>query len=386
MNALRTNGCSKRFALVAAVLLLLAPLIADRAASASSSTREYLPYLVTRAGTSDVIYTLWQREGCVTRSCLRLERSDNGGRTFTDVTPPPAAPIKVGMEGETPLIDEMTFVNASIGYAVEAPNNGRNWQSSHYFLTTNGAHSWRRVTISPRVYNFGVVVTNRYVYALTAECATKGPPCDHFALHRAPVGSGAWTRLTIPPTLLEPPFANLALAGYGLSVWLTAEDKSSPYPGVLATSRDEGRTFTVLLQQNLQSPGNCGLLPMSNSVIWANCWQGMGDDSVVYSHDGGENWQAQSTGPLVVGSVDAFDPITAQTAYFVNGSHPNVIDKIADEASRPTVVCSLPKDHYWSTLVFTNARDGVALTLNDGPNLQLWGTDNAGKQWRRIHV
>jgi hypothetical protein len=386
VNALAKARSSKRFALVATALLFLAPLVTINAASAASATRAFLPYLVTRAGTSDVIYALWQEEGCATRSCLRLERSDNGGRTFRDVTAPPAAPIKVGMEGEIPLIDEMTFATASIGYAVEAPNNGRNWQSSSYFLTTNGARSWHKVTVGTHPYNFGVVATSQYVYALTADCATKGPGCDHFSLRRAPVGSGAWTRLTIPPTLLEPPFANLALAGYGSSVWLTAEDKSSPYPGVLATSRDEGRAFTVVLQQNLQSPGNCGLLPMSTSVLWANCWQGMGDDSVVYSHDGGEKWQAQSTGPLVVGGVDAFDPITAQTAYLINGSHPNVIEKITDEASRPTVVCSLPKDHYWSSLVFTNARDGVALTLNDGPNLQLWGTDSAGKQWSRIRV
>jgi hypothetical protein len=63
-----------------------------------------------------------------------------------------------------------------------------------------------------------------------------------------------------------------------------------------------------------------------------------------------------------------------------------VIDKIVDEASRPLVVSSLPKGRYWSSLVFTNARDGVALTLNDGPNLQLWGTNSAGEKWRRIRA
>ena len=383
MNA-DLKRCVSLLFLAVLVLAFFAPVVS---ASGASSAKAFLPYVVTRAGTSDVIYALWQKDGCDTRACIRLTRSNNGGRTFANVTVPPVVAIKPGMGGVTPLIDDLEFANASVGYAVEAPNNGRNWQGSTYFVTTNGARTWRKVAVGPHPYNFGIVTTSRYVYALTAECPSKGPECGHFALRRAALGGTTWTTVSMPSTLLKPPMSNLTVAGYGNSVWVSAEDKANPYPGVLATSRNEGRTFTVRLQHNLQSPGNCGLLPMSNVVIWANCWQGMGDDSVVYSHDGGEKWQAQSSGPLVVGSVDAFDPISARTAYFINGLHPDVINRIVDEASRPLAVCSLPAGHHWSSLVFTNARDGVALTLNDGPpSLQLWGTDSAGKKWRRIQV
>jgi hypothetical protein len=87
-----------------------------------------------------------------------------------------------------------------------------------------------------------------------------------------------------------------------------------------------------------------------------------------------------------VGSVDAFDPISVRTAYFINGLHPEVIDKIAHEASRPLIVCTLPAGRYWSSIVFTNARDGIALTRNDGSTLQLWGTDSGGRRWWRIRA
>jgi hypothetical protein len=42
--------------------------------------------------------------------------------------------------------------------------------------------------------------------------------------------------------------------------------------------------------------------------------------------------------------------------------------------------------HYWSSIIFTNARDGEAITLNDGPNPQLWGTDTGGATWWRIRA
>jgi hypothetical protein len=386
VKAVRQSGVAGSLSFVVAVFCVIAALAVHVPVAAASSTRAFLPYVVVRAGDSNVVYALWQKEGCFARSCVRLERSNNGGRTFVNVSVPPIAAITPGMEGVTPVIDELTFANASVGYAVEAPNNGSRWQGSSYFGTTNGARSWHKVTIGPHPYNFGVVTTHRYVYALTAECPTKGAQCGHFALRRAEVGTDAWTTLAIPPTLLEPRIANLTLAAYGSTLWVAGEDKSSPYPGVLATSHNAGASFTTDFQRNLQSPGNCGLLPMSTSVVWANCWQGMDDDSVVYSHDGGEKWQAQTSGPLVVGSVAAFDPISARTAYFINGSRPDVLDRIADEASRPVTVGSLPQGHYWSTLVFTNARDGLALTRNDGPNLQLWGTDTAGQKWWRVRV
>ena len=103
----------------------------------------------------------------------------------------------------TPLIDELVFAKASVGYAVEAPNNGRDWQGSNYFVTTNGARSWRKIAIGPHPYNFGIVTTSQYVYALTAECPTKGAQCGHFALRRAALGSSTWTTVSIPLALLE---------------------------------------------------------------------------------------------------------------------------------------------------------------------------------------
>ena len=149
MKAVRQSGVAGSLSFVVAVFCVIAALAVHVPVAAASSTRAFLPYVVVRAGDSNVVYALWQKEGCFARSCVRLERSNNGGRTFVNVSVPPIAAITPGMEGVTPVIDELTFANASVGYAVEAPNNGSRWQGSSYFGTTNGARSWHKVTIGP---------------------------------------------------------------------------------------------------------------------------------------------------------------------------------------------------------------------------------------------
>jgi hypothetical protein len=42
--------------------------------------------------------------------------------------------------------------------------------------------------------------------------------------------------------------------------------------------------------------------------------------------------------------------------------------------------------HSWTALDFTNARDGVALTLNDAPSPGLWNTSDGGLTGRRVTI
>ena len=376
----------KRMARLAlCVVMLGSGVIVAVPSSASSVSSDFVPYIVTRAGTSGVLYALWQQGACALQRCVRLERSSNGGRTFTSVSVPPVGHIHPGMLGDTPVIDELAFVSPSVGYAVEAPNNGPEWLSATYFLTTNGAKTWRRIDVAPHVYSFGLATSQHYVYTITADCLSKGA-CSKFVLRRAAVGTSTWTTVTMPYDITRWDGGNLDVAAFGSDVWLTTQDQTTkPYPPYLATSHNEGRTFTTAVQPDLTSPGVCGIIPASAVIVWADCDGGNMEDGIVYSGDGGTHWESRSVRELLTYyGVPAFDPISSHTAYFINSSHPSTLFRVSSETSPPEKVASMPKGHYWHALDFTNARDGVALTQNDAPRAQLWSTRNGGRTWRRV--
>jgi hypothetical protein len=355
--------------------------------SASSGSTDFQPYIVTRAGTSGVLYALWQRGSCALQQCVRLERSMNGGRTFASVAVPPVGHIHPAMAGDTPVIAQLAFVNPSVGYAVEAPNSGPVWLSAKYFLTTNGAKSWRQINIAPHVYSFGLAISQHYVYAITADCSQTAL-CTRYVLRRAVVGTSTWTTVKMPYDITRWDGGNLAVAAFGSDVWLTTQDQTTmPYPPYLATSHNEGRTFTTAVQPDLTSPGVCGIIPASTAVVWADCDGGNMEDNIVYSGDGGTHWVSRSVkGLLTYQGVPAFDPISSHTAYFINSTYPSTLFRVSSETSPPVKVASMPKGHYWHALDFTNARDGVALTQNDAPTSQLWDTNDGGRTWRRLSV
>jgi hypothetical protein len=261
------------------------------------------------------------------------------------------------------------------------------WLTAKYFLTTNGAKSWRQINIAPHVYSFGLAISQHYVYAMTAECPQTAT-CSHYVLHRSAVGTGTWTTVKMPYDITRWGRGNLDVAAYGSDVWLTSQDQTSePYSPYLAMSHNRGRTFTTAEQPDLSSDGACLIIPSSAAIIWANCDGGNMEDNIVYSSDGGTSWKSQSVrGLLTYQGVAAFDPISSHTAYFINRSYPRTLFRVSGETSTPVKVAYMPKGHFWAALAFTNAVDGLALSQNDGPSQQLWSTRNAGRTWQRVAI
>src|ERR1019366_2042656 len=121
--------------LLAASFVTFGPVGAGSTVNAST----FSPTIVARAGSSNVLYVLWESNTCTLRSCLRLERSTNGGGTFTNVSVPPVTPVR-GMN--TSPISQLYFANPMDGYAVQFASTGPKWTTSALFATFNGGRTW----------------------------------------------------------------------------------------------------------------------------------------------------------------------------------------------------------------------------------------------------
>ena len=245
----------------------------------------------------------------------------------------------------------------------------------------------RKSLPGPHSFNLDVATNGKYFYALTVTCTTTAVrPCSHFALDRSSVTSTSWMKLKVPAIFSSLKNNNVSIAAAGSRVWMTTQNQiSKPWPTYLATSTNDGTTFSVTVQPDLASVAECELISASSRVLWADCDGGNMDFAIAYSPDGGDRWQ-MPRGPslLTQQGVEAFDPISNHTAYFVNGSRPGTLFRVSNETSVPRRVASIPKGRLWSSIVFTNANDGVMLTLQNEPSVNLYGTDNGGVSWRRI--
>jgi len=372
----RSIACS----LLAASIVTFGPGTAGNAANAIT----FSPTIVARAGSSNVLYVLWESNSCTLRRCLRLERSTNGGGTFTNVSVPPVTPV-LGMN--TSPISQLYFANPMDGYAVQFASTGPKWTTAALFATFNGGRTWHHDQIFPNSYVYSMATSEHFIYALSDQCPTKGPKCEQVRLSRSPVTTSKWSPVSLPKQLERYWLGNLDVAAYGANVWLTTQDQtSSPFSPFLATSHDEGRSFTVRVQHDLTSVASCGLMPTSSLVLWAQCGQGMMRGDIVYSKNGGASWTANRFGQLSNFAFGAFDPVSTGAAFFVNQWHPRTLFEVASESSPPRAVGSMPNANDWISLTFTNSAFGVALSQGPGgsyPNL-LWRTRDGATHWSRV--
>lgn len=199
------------------------------------------PSIVTRAGSSNVLYVLWETNSCTLRRCLRLERSTNGGRTFTSVSVPPVTPV---LGTNVSPISQLYFANPMDGYAIESGSSGSKWIVSALFVTFDGGQSWRSDQIVPHSKVFSITSSAHYFYAITDQCPTKGTQCHQIQLSRSTLSASTWTSVSLPKQLGRYWLGNIDVAAFGPKVWLTTENQtSSPFSPFLATSNNEGRTF-----------------------------------------------------------------------------------------------------------------------------------------------
>jgi hypothetical protein len=143
-------------ALLAASVVTFGPNTASNAAN----TITFSPMIVARAGSSNVLYVLWESNSCTLRRCLRLERSTNGGGTFTNVSVPPVSPV---LGTNTSPISQLYFANPTDGYAVQFASTGPKWTTAALFATFNGGRTWHHDQIVPNSYVNSMATSDRYV-------------------------------------------------------------------------------------------------------------------------------------------------------------------------------------------------------------------------------
>ena len=372
--------CVASISLTSVLALTLSPSTAG-----SDSMVPFTPAIIARAGATNVFYVLSESNACRIRECLRLERSNNDGRTFFLETVPPVTPVH---GGSVAPIDNLYFANPSDGYAEEFTSTGTEWATTSLFLTRDGGRSWAREFIGRHVSIFGFASTSRYFYALTEWCSVGGKgKCSHIQLNRSAVGTSKWKTLSLPRQIRKY-WDAIQVAAFGSRVWLSTQNEdSAPFSPYLATSLDAGGSFTVAVQPRLSSVGSCGLLPVSEDILWAECDQGMMHGDIPYSRDGGVRWQYDQKSQLGSFGFGVFEPV-GDVAYFINEMHSRTLFRSTSEAATPVVVGTIPGSFNWISLDITNDGEGLALSEDSegsSPDL-LWRIMDGGKHWSRVGI
>jgi hypothetical protein len=369
----------------AVVVASVLPLTSSLSTVSFASNVPFTPAIIARAGTTDIFYVLSESNACGIRECLRLERSDNDGRTFIPEAVPPVTPV---LGGSVAPIGNLYFANPRVGYAEEFTSTGAKWATTSIFLTRDGGRSWARESVGAHVSIFGFASTSRYFYALTEQCSVgKKGRCSHIGLSRSSVGTSKWETLELPRQIRKY-WDDFQIAAFGSRVWLSTQNQASaPYSPYLATSLNAGASFTVAVQPQLSSVGSCALLPVSDEILWAECDQGMMRGDIPYSRDAGVRWQYDQKSQLGSFGFGVFEPI-GDVAYFINELHLRTLFRTRSEAATPVAVGTVPGSFNWLSLDITTAGQGLALSENSGgssPDI-LWRVTDGGKHWSRVEI
>jgi photosystem II stability/assembly factor-like uncharacterized protein len=348
----------------------------SRSSAATSPVKSPEPVLLTQVGLSHVLYVLWTVNCTDDRSCYALERSDNGGATFTRTNAPAVTFARNGQPG--PLY-QLDFANTMDGLAVMQSKSAK----SSLYVTFNGGESWQRDVIAPDQRVNSVASTPTTFYAVTSTCPTGASrACPVGQLDSSPVDSMHWTPHALP---IGSKFDSSlpSIAAYGHDVWLTTQEQAKPYKSLLATSYNNGDTFAVRSKPLLSSVVEAGLTATSSVTLWGVSDQGMMAGDIVFSHDGGATWFYGHGGVSRFG-FGTFDPFSTFAAVFVNymdGSQRHDVQLLASASSRAVALGRTPSS--WITqLAFVSPEQGLALGQSGGRYNTLYETSDGAKNWR----
>jgi hypothetical protein len=340
------------------------------------------PQLVTRAGATDVVYVLL--DSAASPKLSAIERSTNGGKSFVKMG---TIPITSSPTPGTLLADQLIFPNVQDGYAVGPMITTAKGRSSTLYATFDAGRRWRVEQISPNTEIRQIAVSANYLYALTQRCPDSTAPCTDLRLDRTPVSSRHWVTLPIPVPLSK--YGSVMnLTAFGNNVWLSTQDQvSSPWNSYVATSRNSGGSFGVTIQPLLNSVTACGLDAMSQEILWAVCDEGMQAGQIPYSRNGGVHWTVDtSRSQLSSFAFGAFDPVTRDLAFFVNGRSPSTLFTVSSGTAEPAIVGRVPRAGSLTNLCFVNRDNGIGLFSGTGsePSSALWSTSDGGVHWSKV--
>ena len=361
---------------VAAVSLL--PMTGAVVSSAGASQKPVTPLAIFQVRSSNVIYVLVMT-GCARPSCLRLLRTTVDAESFTSALPPP---VQASQGTLTGTLDSMQFANVNDGYAIVGATG-----PTSLYVTLNGARTWHRVTIQKGARTLGLTTTANAIYAITGVCSPSGTSCSDYRIARSPLSANQWTSSRMPighsakTGVWGFPYAP---AAFGSEVWISEQP---PGPAVIFRSRDGGRSFQKLTTPKLGSVNACGLIPESSVALWAGCPTGM-QESFFFSKNAGATWTQVPQQQFFGTGGGYFDPVSTSLAFLDYGATGPLV-RITTSPRTATKVGVLSCSKINSSvngLIFTNARDGLALCLpgDDQAAGRLERTTDGGSSW--LHV
>jgi hypothetical protein len=377
MASVRNRGLREIVILLSLVLALSSPVTSPASASSTSpSTTQMTPVTLARVPGTRIVYLMGYVK-CGPKLCVRLARTSNDGATFTAVTPPPVA-------GSTQVqyvnSYELVFANRKVGFAevgLVSP--------STFYVTFNGAKTWRKQKIPFGNRIEGFATTPKNVYAVTAKFEKKLNEGDggnkDYRLAESSLKSLRWSSTPIPNSKFTWGFLG-PIAAFGPNVWISEQ----LHRDLLVKSHNFGRTLTtsVLPYPALVSVAGCALTATSLVTLWAQCPTGM-EVQFEYSDDGGVRWTLINPVSQISGTGGGyFDPVSGNLGYLDVGLFSDDLYRITDDAHSDKLVGTFKCG---GAIVFTEKEDGLALCDgNYAPPSRLFRTINGGASWTRVNA
>jgi hypothetical protein len=343
-------------------------------ATAGSPRPKVMPALLSRAGTSNVVYLLGTT-GCAAARCVRLYRSNIGATRFKRVNPPPLKGERGAIANST--LDRLEFANVNDGFALVADGDF----GTTLYATSNGARTWRKVD---RIVKgqMEVAISSSQIFVTTVHCVPRTLNCSQFLTRRSSLAARQWVtvpRLWNTGAGARDAYYGPSIAAYGRNVW-----ELETAPDYLWTSRNDGRNFvrSNLTFPQLTSVSGCSLYPKTRLVLWAECPTGM-QVSFWYSSDGGTVWRQVSQTQFFGTSGGAFDPVTKTIAYLDYGAaSDDKFVRLSDGGREARSISELKCTEV--SLTFTTVARGLALCNENDTEYSLRRTENGGVTWSSV--
>jgi len=289
-------------------------------------------------------------------------------------------------------LDQVQFVNASVGFALEGQ---RYSLTQNLFASSDGGMSWRSLAIGPvsQACFFGpqvgiAALPDRIGGTLTMKRTTDG-------------GANWSTVLSVANAVPE----QLQCTQDG-GAWLVAGGQAgmSQQSYSVFRSTNEGASWKVVLAATTEdgpgpgnsvgapkgpgsSPGSIGAVDRSAAVMTGTCEAcNAGTASFSTTTDGGASWSpATRPIPLQVASPTILDMLTAQAGWLLSSPGPGesqIQETMDGGAAWHTILLAGPTKPTAST-AFVNARVGYGIGKTGDP-IAVLRTQDGGRGWRKV--